>query len=53
MLPENRAPSAISCAFVGVGGGGGKLAKAFLDLGYTKTIFVNTTVKDQPEGVPP
>lgn len=53
MLPENRAPSAISCAFVGVGGGGGKLAKAFLDLGYTKTILVNTTVKDQPEGVPP
>jgi len=52
MLPENRAPSAISCAFLGVGGGGGKLAKAFLDLGYTKTLLVNTTVKDQPEGVP-
>jgi cell division GTPase FtsZ len=52
MLPENRAPSAINCAFLGVGGGGGKLAKAFLDLGYTKTLLVNTTVKDQPEGVP-
>ena len=52
MLPENRAPSAVSCAFLGVGGGGGKLAKAFLDLGYTKTLLVNTTVKDQPEGVP-
>tara|TARA_R110001583_G_scaffold31043_8_gene106614 strand:+ start:9526 stop:10881 length:1356 start_codon:yes stop_codon:yes gene_type:complete len=52
MLPENTAPSAISCAFVGIGGGGGKLAKAFLDLGYTKTLLINTTVKDQPEGVP-
>ena len=24
LLPENTAPSAINCAFVGVGGGGGK-----------------------------
>jgi cell division GTPase FtsZ len=52
MLPENEAQSAISCAFVGVGGGGGKIAKAFLDLGFNKTLLVNTTVKDQPEGVP-
>ena len=52
MLPENTAPSAIKCAFLGVGGGGGKLAKAFLDLGFSKTLLVNTTVKDQPEGVP-
>ena len=52
MLPENRAASAIKCAFLGIGGGGGKLAKAFLDLGFTKTLLVNTTVKDQPEGVP-
>ena len=52
MLPENRAASAIRCAFLGVGGGGGKLAKAFLDLGFTKSLLVNTTVKDQPEGVP-
>jgi len=51
MLPENRARSAISCAFVGVGGGGGKMAKAFLDLGFSKTLLINTTVKDQPEGV--
>jgi len=50
-LPENEAASAISCGFVGVGGGGGKLAKAFLDLGFHKTILVNTTAKDQPEGV--
>jgi len=51
ILPENTAESAINCAFIGVGGGGGKLAKAFLDLGFNKTLLVNTTVKDQPDGV--
>jgi len=51
LLPENTAPSAIDAAFIGVGGGGGKLAKAFLDLGFNRTLLVNTTVKDQPEGV--
>ena len=30
-----------------------KLAKAFLDLGYNKTVLVNTTHKDQPAGVAP
>tara|TARA_Y100000310_G_scaffold297699_1_gene330933 strand:- start:2135 stop:3211 length:1077 start_codon:yes stop_codon:yes gene_type:complete len=50
-LPENTADSAIDCAFLGVGGGGGKLAKAFLDLGFNKTLLVNTTVKDQPDGI--
>jgi len=50
-LPENTAASSLNCAFVGVGGGGGKMAKAFLDLGYNKTILVNTTEKDQPAGV--
>jgi hypothetical protein len=53
MLPENSAQSAISCGFLGVGGGGGKLAKAFLDLGFTKTFLVNTTNKDQPGGLDP
>lgn len=53
LLPENSALSAIDCAFVGVGGGGGKLAKAFLDIGYSRTLLVNTTVKDQPDGVDP
>ena len=52
-LPENTATSAINCAFIGVGGGGGKLAKAFLDSGFNKTLLVNTTVKDQPDGIPP
>lgn len=50
-LPDNTADSAINCAFLGVGGGGGKMAKAFLDLGFNKTLLVNTTVKDQPDGV--
>jgi cell division GTPase FtsZ len=53
LLPENTAKSAINCAFVGVGGGGGKMAKAFLDLGYSRTVLINTTHKDQPESVSP
>ena len=52
-LPDNTATSALNCAFVGVGGGGGKMAKAFLDLGFNKTIFVNTTAKDHLEGIDP
>ena len=51
LLPDNEAVTAINCAFVGVGGGGGKIAKAFLDLGFNKTLLVNTTEKDQPEGI--
>lgn len=51
LLPDNKAPSALNCGFIGVGGGGGKLAKAFLDLGFTKTIVVNTTEKDLPGGL--
>ena len=51
LLPDNEARCAIKCAFLGVGGGGGKLAKSFLDLGFNKTLLVNTTVKDQPAGV--
>ncbi len=51
LLPENTASCAINCAFLGIGGGGGKLAKAFLDLGFNRTILVNTTIKDQPDGI--
>tara|TARA_R100000808_G_C2155541_1_gene168609 strand:- start:32225 stop:33373 length:1149 start_codon:yes stop_codon:yes gene_type:complete len=51
LLPENTFTSAINCAFIGVGGGGGKLAKAFMDLGFNKTLLVNTTLKDLPTGV--
>ena len=53
MLEENTVKSAINCAFIGVGGGGGKMAKAFLDLGFNKTFLVNTTEKDQPSGISP
>ena len=52
-LPENTAVSALNCAFVGVGGAGGKMAKAFLDLGFNKTLLINTTEKDQPDSVDP
>lgn len=51
LLPENTADSALNVAFLGVGGGGGKLAKAFIDAGFSRSLLVNTTVKDQPEGV--
>jgi cell division GTPase FtsZ len=53
LLPENEAASAINVGIVGIGGGGGKMAKAFLDLGFCKTILVNTTEKDQPDDVDP
>jgi|TARA_R110001599_G_scaffold71320_5_gene199111 cell division GTPase FtsZ len=51
LLPDNTARTALSCGFVGVGGGGGKLANAFLSIGYNKTLLVNTTEKDQPGGL--
>ena len=52
-LPENEAVSSLNIGFVGVGGAGGKLVKAFLDLGFNKTLLVNTTDKDQPDGLDP
>jgi cell division GTPase FtsZ len=51
LLPDNDAISALNVGFLGIGGGGGKVAKAFLDLGFNKTILINTTEKDQPAGV--
>jgi len=51
LLPENSAPSSLSVGFIGVGGGGGKMAKAFIDIGFTQTLVVNTTDKDQPTGL--
>ena len=53
LLPENTAKSSLSVGFVGIGGGGGKMAKAFLDIGFNKTLVVNTTPKDQPDGLDP
>ena len=51
LLPENSAVSALNVAFLGIGGGGGKLAKAFIDAGFSRSLLVNTTIKDQPDGV--
>ena len=50
-LDENEVISSLNCAVIGIGGGGGKMAKAFLDIGFNKTLLVNTTAKDIPEGV--
>ena len=51
LLPDNTAPSSLNIGFVGVGGGGGKMVQAFLDLGFNKTLLVNTTGKDIPKNV--
>ena len=51
-LDDNSIESALNFGVIGVGGGGGKIAKAFLDLGVNKTLLVNTTPKDQPKDVP-
>ena len=51
LLPENTAPSSINVGFVGVGGGGNKMANAFIELGFNKTLLVNTTGKDIPKNV--
>ena len=47
-LDDNETGAAINVGIIGVGGGGGKIAKAFLDLGFNKTLLINTTEKDQP-----
>ena len=49
LLPENTAPSSLNIGFVGVGGGGNKMANAFIELGFNKTLLVNTTSKDIPK----
>jgi hypothetical protein len=51
LLPENTAPSSVNVGFVGVGGGGNKMANAFIELGFNKTLLVNTTGKDIPKNV--
>ena len=50
-LADNEVVSSLNCAVVGIGGGGGKMAKAFLDIGFNKTLLVNTTAKDIPEEI--
>jgi len=51
LLPDNTAPSSLNIGFVGVGGGGNKMANAFIELGFNKTLLVNTTGKDIPKNV--
>lgn len=43
---EDRSNGALTYAFIGAGQGGGRMAKAFYDLGYTKTLAVNTAKND-------
>jgi cell division GTPase FtsZ len=43
---EDKANGALTYAFVGAGQGGGRMAKAFYELGYTKTLAVNTAKND-------
>ena len=43
---EDRSGGALTYAIVGAGQGGGRMAKAFFDMGYTKTVVVNTARSD-------
>jgi len=43
---EDKAGGALTYAFIGAGQGGGRMAKAFYDLGYTKTLAINTAKND-------
>jgi len=52
LLAENSADSALNCAFVGVGAGGCRIAQAFLELGFNRTLLVNTTEKDFDSNAP-
>jgi len=51
LLPDNTAPSSLNIGFVGIGGGGNKMANAFIQIGFNKTLLVNTTGKDIPKNV--
>ena len=43
---EDKSGGALTYAIVGAGQGGGRMAKAFFDMGYTKTVVVNTARSD-------
>ena len=43
---EDKSGGALTYAFIGAGQGGGRMAKAFYDLGYTKTLAINTAKND-------
>ena len=43
---EDTAGGALTYAFIGAGQGGGRMVKAFYDLGYKKTLAINTAKND-------
>ena len=43
---EDKSGGALVYTIVGAGQGGGRMAKAFYDMGYTKTVAVNTAKSD-------
>ena len=43
---EDESGGALTYAVIGSGQGGGKIAKAFYDLGYKKTVAFNTAQSD-------
>ena len=43
---EDKSGGALTYAIVGAGQGGGRMAKAFYDMGYTKMVAVNTARSD-------
>jgi len=43
---EDESGGALCYAFIGAGQGGGRMAKAFYDLGYKKTLVINTAKND-------
>ena len=43
---EDESGGALCYAFIGAGQGGGRMAKAFYDLGYKKTLAINTAKND-------
>lgn len=43
---EDESKGALTYAFIGAGQGGGRMVKAFYDLGYKKTLAINTAKND-------
>ena len=43
---EDESGGALTYAIIGSGQGGGRIAKAFYDLGYKKTVAINTAKSD-------
>ena len=43
---KDTSGGALAYAFIGAGQGGGRMVKAFYDLGYKKTLAINTAKND-------